>query len=894
MLVRNLPLQSRDVLVFKLMIDGAKPRFGSSRLDRLLQSQFEITLKALAAQTESMLDQLNEQIFKTAEQARSNTQQQALFEAMKALKSARSAYAPAVEEALLAGFHDFRTPHDGERATASGKLSLVAAEVLEEQLICDEIRSRAEIRQSQSLWALGQRYGVLIGKPAIDQNLLPVGPHALIAAFKAGMDRLPLAVDVKVQAYRLLEKKTFNSLDHLYDQLNDHFRESKVLPELKFEARTRAENSDTEAPAPNEVKSATTEVKSPPTEARSAQADVSASETGPPVLPPAPQQHWSAAAARAMPVLPAAAHVPGTHPQHGSIPPSTGLHGRARVAAPTPPVAHPAPAATAAQAPMPDFASRLPPSLAALLAPYTREPEGGSNDGQPQPVNAERTPGSAADAQRGHGDDARLHAETFSTLRELLGGRKRLLKSFGAGGGRSENATVAPTEDLQSVLSALRSRPISHNIAGQKRYRSIAQVRQDLMQQLAALSPDQRPELSDVDNDTFDLVGMLFDYLDRDTQDATRGLLAKLQIPVLQVALRDKSFFGDRHHPARALMSAITEAGQLWDPNDEADAKLLKEIDQLVEHVHQQYDGDLSLFDRLLKDLAEHLQVVTRKAQVSERRHVEAARGRERLEQAQGDAEAEIGRIINDHNPPKFLLELLETSWADVLALRCLRHGRDGEEFKQTLNTAAVLASSLRRDLSAEARHKLRQVLPGALADFKDGLTQIGVGDSEQQKVLGELKTCQDWALHEGPTKALPAQINRSPSVKPKRLADDGGQAKKKEQAKLAPLTDREKKTVEWIKTLPFGSWFEFEINQQKAVQKRKLAWYSPVSGRCLFVNARGVRIEERPVDLLARDIERGTVRLAQANEGSMVDRAFKTIMSTLRQIVGRPAEATV
>ena len=58
-----------------------------------------------------------------------------------------------------------------------------------------------------------------------------------------------------------------------------------------------------------------------------------------------------------------------------------------------------------------------------------------------------------------------------------------------------------------------------------------------------------------------------------------------------------------------------------------------------------------------------------------------------------------------------------------------------------------------------------------------------------------------------------------------------------------------------------FGGWFEFVDAQDGGPVQRRLAWFSALSGRCLFVTRRGQRAEEMDLDELAGAILAGQVR---------------------------------
>jgi hypothetical protein len=105
-------------------------------------------------------------------------------------------------------------------------------------------------------------------------------------------------------------------------------------------------------------------------------------------------------------------------------------------------------------------------------------------------------------------------------------------------------------------------------------------------------------------------------------------------------------------------------------------------------------------------------------------------------------------------------------------------------------------------------------------------------------------------------------------------------------------LSEEEIQMLEHLKTIPFGTWFEFATNQQGDRVRRKLSWFSTVTGRCLFVNQRGARAQDRTLEQLARDIVRGQANIAELEQESLVDRAWNAIVKSLKQLTGQAANA--
>ncbi|MGY0620499.1 DUF1631 family protein [Lysobacter sp. A378] len=102
----------------------------------------------------------------------------------------------------------------------------------------------------------------------------------------------------------------------------------------------------------------------------------------------------------------------------------------------------------------------------------------------------------------------------------------------------------------------------------------------------------------------------------------------------------------------------------------------------------------------------------------------------------------------------------------------------------------------------------------------------------------------------------------------------------------------REQACYNHLRSLPFGTWIEFATNQQGDKIRRRLAWYSPVTGRSLFVNRRGQRVEDAgqhdSLDQVARLLAVGQAAVLGSERESVVDRAWQATLGALRSLVGQ------
>jgi hypothetical protein len=463
-------------------------------------------------------------------------------------------------------------------------------------------------------------------------------------------------------------------------------------------------------------------------------------------------------------------------------------------------------------------------------------------------------------------------SELFLTLRHLLGERRRFEgKAPQAGAGP---LAYASPDDLQGVLGSLQR-------SGQGTSRAnhdSEHFRNTLLVKLRRISPDGRPlALAEEDADTVDLIGMLFDYITRNVRadSSARGLLTRLHVPVLRVALGDKTFFTRRDHPARELLNTIAETGARWIDDDDTDADLARKMQRAVDHVSTEYDGDVAVFENLLGDLSGHMQLLARRAEVVERRHIDAAKGRDKLEVARETAQAAIARTLAAGTPAPRVRALLERAWTDALALSALRHGAQSAEFEQRV---AIARQLVQRGATAWSSTPADQALR---QEIEAGLRQVGLHEDDVRGVLDHLLAPSDTA---DPVSAR--TLERADAALQARMPLGG------EAAAPAPTAARdqapalgaaERAMLERLRKTPFGTWFDFVQNQQGVLARRKLAWFSPMTGRCLFVNQRGARSEERTLEQLAREMVRGQVRLASDAQTSLIDRAWKAIVDMLR-----------
>ncbi len=466
----------------------------------------------------------------------------------------------------------------------------------------------------------------------------------------------------------------------------------------------------------------------------------------------------------------------------------------------------------------------------------------------------------------------------------VLDNLREMLAQHRAGQGAlnyQSGGRAASPEELQLALDALQLHVSDVTDHATRELHSAKALREELLTQLNAGRPAgaSQMHLSDEQGDTVELVSMLFEQLGQQMQSGgnAHSLLGDLQLPLLRMAVADQGFFNQREHPARKLLSMVAEAANDWldGPEGDSDRSLSAKLTQLVERARRE-PPSTGLYTSLMADIEHHLSLLNRKAQIAERRQVEAMQGRERLEQARHRAAELMSERFERCNPRGLLRTLLERAWSDVLALTLLRHGEDSEAFAmrlritdQLLGQQAVTDPSL---LQAEVESGLQQI--GMHAEEAVQVAQRLLGIPHNTPVTSETATTTELALKLKQHQRLGEHAAAEPTPAPEPVARPA-----------APLEPQTQRIHNRLRQLPFGSWFEFIDPANGQVTQRKLAWYSPVSGNSLFVTRRGMRGEEMSLEHLAHEMACGRAREMAPVRENLLDRAWQALTSHLRQV---------
>lgn len=337
----------------------------------------------------------------------------------------------------------------------------------------------------------------------------------------------------------------------------------------------------------------------------------------------------------------------------------------------------------------------------------------------------------------------------------------------GAGGFTevSRDQVVSVLSNVQHDLPQFQS---SQNDVGLMNFRA-------LLAEQMSVSGIESPSFKKVDDDVINLVSMLFEFIldDRQLQPTMKALISRLQIPMLKVAMLDRSFFNKGGHPARKLLNEIATAAIGWNEKPEGQRDPLKDkVESIVQALLENFDSNLDVFDSLLSEFTRFLDVESRRGQLIEQRTRDAEEGMARNESAKGTVQQSIDRIIGNKTLPESAQTLLEDGWGQYMSLTYLKHGDQSEAWNHALTVAENLVWSVCPDIDKpDARSHLLSMIPGLLKSIRAGLSEASYDQFKSGELLRSLEGLHIDALqmlaNSSPAEVLPEQ-NEAESIETK------------------------------------------------------------------------------------------------------------------------------
>ncbi len=452
---------------------------------------------------------------------------------------------------------------------------------------------------------------------------------------------------------------------------------------------------------------------------------------------------------------------------------------------------------------------------------------------------------------------------TISLSPEMLASLMTAIRGTSQGQGKvpyysySNNPGPAlTTTDLASVLTS-KQPVVDHKIA-----RSEPKVvLRDLVNELLAKNNPATPNsLEQTDEDTINLVAMFFDKIleDPDLPLVVQSLICRLQIPILKVALKDKTFLSDNDHAARQLINTITRAGIQFDNSKPLERDpLYRAIVDGIQTINRQYTLDDTVFSQVESELEGLMQKETRKSTIVENRTTQTEMGKAKIRNAKTFAQTTLFDKLKDEKLPSTISEFLTNTWLQVLVITYIKDGKEGALWVENEQLVSDLVWLCKSHSDERSKARAQRLKPEILNRIEKGLELAIDNASTRASRIEQIEVTIDQLVvtSESPTVTFRAlddeqkeNLGRADGAE---KSWDEMTALERQQSKYEELSS--KYYVE-AKDIAEGAWVEYQeengkVNRCKLSKKIDADTY-------LFVNRFGFKTLERSRRQFAYDMQ--------------------------------------
>ena len=445
-----------------------------------------------------------------------------------------------------------------------------------------------------------------------------------------------------------------------------------------------------------------------------------------------------------------------------------------------------------------------------------------------------------------------------------------------------------------------------------------------------------------MEEDIIDIVAMIFDFIFEDSNlpDAVKALIARLQIPIVKLAILEKTFLTKKSHPARQLLNHLEKASVGLDNHACETSHVFAEIRRIVNRILSDFDNDPGIFSTMLEEFLSFASKEEKRTKKMEERTHKANESEEQLQLAKQASTLEIAHRLQDKAVPLVIRKILEDAWKNVLMLSYLRRDKEVDGWEKALFVVdQVLWITSPASNLGEKNRKLK-ALPELIKSIRKGLETVSYDPHKMAYIFKELE-----AFHtKGPEAAPKGRENgskpddKSPNADASNQAtmNSIGQANKRQvkdpqletQINLVadnlPDVDDEQaitssqklgsgmptttnrvlnggisssisvpisvqkpeqgydENIDKAIALEIGQWLEL-VGENKEKIRVKLSWKSRATSTYVFVNQKGVKVMEKPLQEVAAELRDGKILIIENSDTPLMDRALTSLLETLQ-----------
>jgi hypothetical protein len=267
----------------------------------------------------------------------------------------------------------------------------------------------------------------------------------------------------------------------------------------------------------------------------------------------------------------------------------------------------------------------------------------------------------------------------------------------------------------------------------------VVRVAEDLRQKSTELK--QKAETKG-EKATIEIVALMFQAIlaEERIPPGIRVWFARLQMPVLRVALEDGDFFGTADHPARLLIDRMGSCVMGFDGTEVQSGAMETEVKRIVQVIEQYPETGKKVYQIVYEEFQKFLSKFLTEKDTTQK-VVSVAQQVEQKETLAIQYTIEMRNMLQDMPVRDEIRDFLFKIWAEVLAVSALRKGSKHADTQSLKKCATDLVWAASAKPSRADRARVIQDLPNLLLRLRSGMTLLAMAPSEQE---GHVKSISD------------------------------------------------------------------------------------------------------------------------------------------------------
>ena len=313
-----------------------------------------------------------------------------------------------------------------------------------------------------------------------------------------------------------------------------------------------------------------------------------------------------------------------------------------------------------------------------------------------------------------------------------------------------------------------------------------------------------------------------------------------------------------KEHPARRLLNTVAEACEGNHGEAPQERELLGRVDGTIDRLVAEFNEDVAIFETLESELRSYMAQHRKRFELAEKRATEAQRGRERLEHARSATNALLAQHRGERVLPAVMNEFLSCYASHHLIQVMLRDGHGSARHEQAMQAVDALMEAFDH---AELRTPAEDLPALPRAGFEAILASSGCIGSAAEAAIDVL---QDALLRLASGEH--AADNTSHLPEPQLAPEPILPPEPEPVLEVVAGTDRldyDAVMLERMRKLQVGGWIQLATSAAR-IEPAKVSRISPISGRLLLVNRRGIRVLVASAEELAAMVKLGKVSLRE------------------------------